>query len=181
MPARLIRLLTGEPYSHTSIALDMELNEMYSFARKHIYNPFNSGFVDEHIETGVFGKDKNVFCSVYAIPVTEQQYQRIQQEIRRFINNRDVYNYNYIGLIGILFGKNISSEKNYFCSQFVSHILQQSGIYLFQKENGLIRPYDFHIRLKDRRIYKGKLSEYRNYLSLRKEENDRAEGMARAI
>ena len=111
MPARLIRLLTGEPYSHTSIALDMELNEMYSFARKHIYNPFNSGFVDEHIETGVFGKDKNVFCSVYALPVTEPQYQRIQQEIRRFINNRDVYNYNYIGLIGILFGKNISNKR----------------------------------------------------------------------
>ena len=37
MPARLIRLFTGEPYSHTSIALDIELKSLYSFARKHIH------------------------------------------------------------------------------------------------------------------------------------------------
>ena len=57
-----------------------------------------------------------------------------------------------------------SDEKRYFCSQFVSYILNKSGIHLFRKENGLIRPYDFHIQLKESRIYKGKLSEYRQYL-----------------
>lgn len=164
MPARLIRLFTREPYSHTSIALDMELNALYSFARRNMYNPFNSGFVNEDIETGIFGSDNNIFCSVYAIPVTEEQYQKVCQEIEGFVQNKELYNYNYMGLVGVLFGKNVADEKRYFCSQFVSHILSRSGIHLFQKENGLIRPYDFHIRLKDSRIYKGKLSEYRQYL-----------------
>jgi hypothetical protein len=164
IPARLIRLMTGEPYSHTSLALDMDLEEMYSFARKHIYNPFDSGFVDEHIETGIFGRDKNVYCSVYAIPVTEIQYEIVREELRHFIENRELYNYNYIGLVGTLFGKSVANDYNYFCSQFVSHILSRSGIQLFKKEAGLIRPYDFHLQLKEQRIYMGKLSEYREYV-----------------
>lgn len=164
MPARLIRFFTKEPYSHTSIALDIELKELYSFARRNMYNPFDSGFVGEDIETGIFGSDKNIYCSVYAIPVTDEQYQSVCQEIKGFLQNKELYNYNYMGLVGILFGKNVTDEKRYFCSQFVSHILNKSGIHLFWKENGLIRPYDFHIRLKENRIYKGKLSEYRHYL-----------------
>ena len=164
VPAKLIRLFTREPYSHTSIALDVNLNEMYSFARRGIHNPFDCGFINENIETGIFGLDKNVYCSVYAVPVTAEQYRMIQNEIGSFIKNREIYRYNYTGLVGIMFGKNIVDEKHFFCSQFVSHIFYKSGIKLFSKENGLIRPYDFHIRLKDKRIYKGKLSEYRQFL-----------------
>lgn len=172
LPARLIRLFTGEPYSHTSIALDIELNQLYSFARKHVHNPFDCGFIDEDIETGIFGLDKNVYCSVYEVPVTEEQYEIIKQEIGRFIKNRESYKYNYTGLVGIMFGKNVVDGKHFFCSQFVSHIFYKSGIRLFTKENGLIRPYDFHIRLKDKRIYKGKLSEYRQYIRNQYDENE---------
>lgn len=173
LPARLIRLFTGEPYSHTSIALDIELEQMYSFARKHIHNPFDCGFINEDIEKGIFGQDKNVYCSVYEVPVTEEQYQLVKHEIDIFIKNREIYRYNYTGLVGVMFGKNVVDGKHFFCSQFVSHIFYKSGIRLFSKENGLIRPYDFHIRLKDKRIYKGKLSEYRQFLRQRqKEKND---------
>lgn len=164
MPARIIRLFTGEPYSHTSISLDVELKEMYSFARRQIYNPFNSGFISEDIEQGIFGKDKNIYCSIYAVPVTPQQYEAVQEQIKTFEKDRDTYNYNYIGLVGILFGKNIVNNKRYFCSQFVSYVFHESGIHLFSKASGLVRPYDFHLRLKESRIYRGKLSEYRSYL-----------------
>jgi len=145
---------------------------MYSFARKHIHNPFDCGFINENIETGIFGLDKNVYCSVYEVPVTEEQYQLIRREIDIFIKNREIYRYNYTGLVGVMFGKNVVDGKHFFCSQFVSHIFYKSGIRLFSKENGLIRPYDFHIRLKDKRIYKGKLSEYRQFLKRNQKEND---------
>lgn len=164
IPARLIRLLTRAPYSHTSLALDVELKEMYSFARRHIYNPFDSGFVNEDIEKGIFGRDKNVYCSVYAIPVTEEQYRVVRKELQHFIENSELYNYNYSGLFGVLFGKNVSRDYRYFCSQFVSHVLSRSGIELFKKEAGLIQPYDFHLKLQSQIIYEGKLSEYREYV-----------------
>lgn len=170
IPARLIRLFTRKPYSHTSLALDLELKEMYSFARRHIYNPFDSGFVLEDIETGVFGRDKNVYCSVYAVPVTEEQYMIVRKELKHFIENSELYNYNYMGLVGVLFGKNISKDYNYFCSQFVSYVLSRSGIELFKKEDGLIQPYDFHVQLQEQRIYRGKLSDYREYVKMWKEE-----------
>lgn len=166
LPATLIRLWTREPYSHTSIALDVELKEMYSFARKNVYNPFYSTFIDEDIEKGIFGMDKSIKCCVYAVPVTEEQYQKIRNEINRFVKYRDQFQYNYIGLIGVMFGKNIEDEKHFFCSQFVSYVFNKSGIRLFKKRTGLIRPYDFHIRLQDKIIYKGKLCDYRNFLKV---------------
>lgn len=180
IPARLIRFFTKAPYSHTSLALDVELKELYSFARRHIYNPFNSGFVLEDIETGIFGRDKNVYCSVYAVPVTEEQYQIVRRELKHFIENSDMYNYNYMGLVGILFGKNVSKDYNYFCSQFVSHVLSRSGIELFKKADGLIQPYDFHVQLQQQRIYQGKLSEYREYVK-KWQENGMQEDCVQAV
>lgn len=164
IPARLIRLFTRATYSHTSIALDIELKEMYSFARRHVYNPFNAGFVDEDIETGVFGRDKNVYCSVYALAVTDEQYKMVCEELNHFIRNRDLYDYNFKGLFGALVGKNVARDYNYFCSQFVSYILSRSGIELFEKEHGLVKPCDFSLELEKQRIYEGKLSEYRNFV-----------------
>lgn len=164
VPARLIRLFTRKPYSHTSVALDMELGELYSFGRKGLHNPFNNGFIIEHLDSGIFGTDKNITCSVYAVPVTEEQYEIICHEIDYFVEYKDNFRYNNIGLVSTLFGKNIDDGKHFFCSQFVSHIFYRSGQKLFAKADGLIRPYDFHLRLKDNRIYKGKLSEYREFL-----------------
>ena len=167
IPARLIRLYTGNPYSHTSIALDSELNEMYSFARKGIWNPFDSGFIKEDINSGIFGKDKNVYCSIYAVPVTDEQYSVIREEISCFVKNSDEYGYNYTGLVFAMFGKNVEDGKHFLCSQFVNHLFYKSGMSLFDKENALIKPYDFHIKLKNHRIYRGKLTEYRDFLKKR--------------
>ena len=45
-PSNVIKMWTKQPYAHTSLALDIELNEMYSFARKKVRNPFDCGFID---------------------------------------------------------------------------------------------------------------------------------------
>lgn len=55
LPSRVIKLWTREPYAHTSLAMDVELKEMYSFARKHLHNPFDCGFINEDITTGYLG------------------------------------------------------------------------------------------------------------------------------
>ncbi len=172
VPARLIRLYTKEPYSHASIALDIELKELYSFARKYRYNPFDSGFVREDLDKGVFGADKNVQCRVYEVPVTEEQYEHIHDEISHFVKNKEDYGYNYIGLFGAMFGKNVEDGTHFLCSQFVSHVFYRGGIKLFSKDKGLIRPFDFHMKLKDKEIYAGKLNEYRDFL--KKYDRDKA-------
>lgn len=173
IPARLIRLYTGNPYSHTSIALDPELKQMYSFARKGVWNPFDSGFIKEDINSGIFGRDKNVYCSIYAVPVSDEQYRSIRDEISYFVKNQDEYGYNYTGLVFAMFGKNIDDGKHFMCSQFVNHLFYKSGLSLFDKgEKGLVKPYDFHLKLKHHRIYRGKLTEYHDFLRRRPDIED---------
>lgn len=162
--ARLIRLYTKEPFSHVSIALDVELEELYSFARKQRFNPFNSGFVRENINKGVFGADKNAYCGVYEIPVTEEQYTYICKEIEHFHNHQKDYGYNFLGLFTAMVGMDIEDGRHYLCSQFVYHVCSKCGVKLFRREKGPIRPFYFHTNLLDKQIYDGNLHEYRDYI-----------------
>ena len=47
--SRIVKFYTGKEYSHVSIALDENLEEMYSFGRLHPYVAFIGGFVHERI------------------------------------------------------------------------------------------------------------------------------------
>lgn len=164
IPSKIIRAYTREPYAHTSLALDIELKDMYSFARKEINNPFDCGFIYEDIEAGIFGRDVDTMCSVYALPVTDAQYVKISGIIDDFKANKDKYAYNYLGIVGVVLNKSLEPNNKYFCSQFVDHVLVNSGIQLFEKEEGLVSPRDFKDALRERRIYRGLLTQYRSYL-----------------
>lgn len=161
-PAKLIRWYTREPYAHASIALDVELREMYSFARKEVNKPWDNGFIKEDIEKGVFGKFKETKCSIYALEVSEEQYERLKQEIQVFKDNQEIYTYNYLGIVGAMIHRPVERATQYFCSQFVAYILEKSGIDLFHKNCGLVRPKDFRLCPKLSRIYKGKIRNYRS-------------------
>lgn len=164
-PARAIRFYTNEPYAHASIAFDDNLDEMYSFARRGLYNPFNAGFIREHIDKGVFGRFSSTDCSIYQLRITNEQYMKLRSEIEIFNRNKDAYSYNYLGLIGAAFNIPVRSKYRYFCSQFVAYILEKSGIYIFDKNYALIKPGDIRINPFLETIYQGKLSEYRIYKS----------------
>lgn len=163
-PSRIIKFWTKEPYAHASIALDLELREMYSFARKGIYNPFNCGFILEDINNGIFGRDIDTRCIVLELPIMESQYRRVVDELAKFKANSDKYRYNYWGLYGVIRNKAIEREYNYFCSQFVASVLKRSGIQVLDKEPGLVRPDDFRKCGAFKVIYKGLLRRYREYL-----------------
>ena len=84
MFSRAIGAYTRESFTHISIALDEELNEVYSFGRLHPYNPFLAGFVREDIENGTFRRFPNTFCSLYSLKVDEKQKEDIVLELGRF-------------------------------------------------------------------------------------------------
>ena len=164
-PSQVIKMWTKEPYAHTSLAFDIELNEMYSFARKKLRNPFNCGFIYEDITKGVFGRDVNTVCKVMRLWLTSVQYKKLVRNIDKFKENKSFYKYNYIGIFGIMFGKAVERKYNYFCSQFVAYVLQKSGVDLFNKKPGLVRPEDFRVCPYLETVYEGRLNKYRDYLS----------------
>lgn len=159
--ARLIKLYTREPYAHASIAFDADLDEMYSFGRKKVNNPFITGFIKEEIDSGVFGKYVGTACSVYSLKVTREQYERLKEEVEIFKANKEKYSYNFLGILGVMVNIPVNMENRYFCSQFIAYILERSGINLFNKSYGLVRPFDIRICTKLKKVYKGKLINYR--------------------
>ena len=164
LPSNVIKMWTREPYSHTSLAFDIELNEMYSFARKHVNFPFYCGFITEDITTGVFGRDVKTECRVMRLWVTTAQKKRIDRILDKFKAERNMYRYNYLGVFSSILGRSVERRYNYFCSQFVYSVLERAGVDVFVKKPGLVRPRDFRLWREPEIIYEGRLNQYRNFL-----------------
>lgn len=162
--SRIVKVCTLREYSHASIALDLELDSMYSFGRIQPRNPFSGGFVKEEIDQGTYRVFKNTRCIIYELEVTMLQHQKLKDYIDRFITASEVYKFNVIGLIGTMVNRPFNREYHYFCSQFVGKALLESGIYDFKKDVGLIKPIEFADIPGLKSIYEGKLSAYPAFL-----------------
>ena len=79
--SRIIKIVTGAEYTHASIALDEDLDKMYSFGRKYSYIAFIGGFVKEGSNIGTFKRFYNTEISVYELKVTNEQYENVCQTI----------------------------------------------------------------------------------------------------
>ena len=125
VPGKLIKLraamkfwnrYSGDTYSHISLSRDRKLGNMMSFARKEINNPFNSGLIKEDIRTGMFALKPNVSrIAVMELNVSEQQYNKLSSLMNYYWENRDKYNFNYVGLTSMLiYGKGIDFPNSFF-------------------------------------------------------------------
>ncbi len=156
--SKLIKRFTKDEFSHISIALDNELNEMYSFGRLNPYTPFWAGFVHEHINSGTFKRFKLTRAKVYSLEITEEQYNKIEKIIYDMKIKRKQLKFNIIGLFAVGLNKRIKSENSFYCAEFVKYVLEESGVKTNLPE--LIRPENFKKLDNIKLIYKGKLSEY---------------------
>lgn len=154
--ANIISYCTKEHLSHVSISFDKELKEVYSFGRKYQRNPFVGGFIQENIMGYVFQRSE---CAVYRIKVTEINYQHIRSQVNHFIHYADRYRYNFLGMVAVYFNVPWDRGNYYFCSQFVSSILKNANIDLFDKDTTLVTPADFQ-NAQLELVYRGSLRSY---------------------
>ncbi|MEQ2526892.1 hypothetical protein WMO40_09275 [Bacillaceae bacterium CLA-AA-H227] len=158
--SKMIKLYTRFPYNHVSIALDEELNDIYSFGRKVYNNPFSAGFVKERMDQGVFFHRKETRCVLYKLTVNEEQYTRLLKIIYQFESFSANYRYNLMGIFAIAMNMKLERDNAFTCSQFVATVLKKSGLHLMKKCPELIRPDDFVDIPILELIYEGKLHEY---------------------
>ncbi|HCW54269.1 MAG TPA: hypothetical protein DG753_11155, partial [Clostridium sp.] len=71
--SRILQFFTRAPYNHASIALDENLDFLYSFARQNLYIPLIAGFVKEDINSGIYKIQDNTLCEIYRLSITEEQ------------------------------------------------------------------------------------------------------------
>lgn len=164
----IIKYYTKDEFSHVSIALDADLEEMYSFGRLNPYNPFLGSFVHEHINKGTFKRFKKTKTEVYSMFVTDEQYEKAKKTIEYFNNNKQKYKFNIIGLACVSINKKIMRKNSFYCAEFVKHILKVMGVTEVNQLPKIIRPENFKQLQGLRLEYEGLLKKYKkkNYLSL---------------
>ncbi|MDD6223394.1 MAG: hypothetical protein PUB18_00105, partial [bacterium] len=142
---------------------DSKLDNMMSFARKDLHNPFHSGIVKEDIRSGMFAlrPDKSKIA-VMELGVTKKQYDHLGEVMNSYWLKREELGFNFAGLISMLFfGVGVPVEGEFFCSQWVATVLQEVGIDLFpEKSLYNIRPFDFYCLLQQQIIYEGMSKDY---------------------
>lgn len=158
MLCKTIKFFTRAKYCHISIALDEDLNEMYSFGRLNPYNPFIGGFVHEYVDSGTFKRFKKTKCLIYSISVSDNQYDKLKKIIKEIETKKDTYSFNVIGMFAA--GLNIKYEKDnsFYCAEFVKHVVENSNINLNLPDK--IRPIDFKYIKGSNLLYEGRLNKY---------------------
>lgn len=160
--SRILKFITGAEYNHASISVSADLKQMYSFGRRHPYNPFWGGFVMESPHTGTFKRFSNTRVVVLAVEISEERYIEICNTLTQMYLQKENYHYNYLGLCLAAF--HIRRRKNncYYCSEFVSAILLKGQVLGIDRLSSIIQPIHF-LNLPHEQLFCGKLSEYRTY------------------
>lgn len=159
--SNIIKTYTKNEYSHVSIALDEELEEIYSFGRINPYIAFIGGLVKESLTSGTFKRFKKTNTSVYELEVTDKQYEYIQTKIQKMMEHKEEYKFNIKGLFYVALNKKVKKPKTFYCAEFVKYVLESSNIDT-SKLPEIIKPEDFKKIDNMELIYKGKLRKYRS-------------------
>ena len=140
--SRVIKIFTRNKYSHVSIALDENMDEMYSFGRLNPYNPFLGGFVREGINIGTFKRFKNTKSQIFSLEITDEQYEKLKDILEKMCMNKQAYKFNITGLVFALFRKRLMRKNKFYCSQFVRYVMENSDI-KDKHMSDVIKPEDF--------------------------------------
>lgn len=158
--SQILRMVTGDAYNHASISVDDSLRTLYSFGRRHPYNPIWGGFVQESPDSGTFGRFTRTRARVLQVPVTEEQYQQIKCHLEAMYQERQRYHYNYLGLMLAMFHLAYRKKNSYYCSEFVRDVLVQYDVTRPEAFGKIVKPMELLELSGSREIYRGILAEY---------------------
>ena len=141
--SNLVYHLTGAQYTHVSLAFDEDLSTLYSSTRKNGYTMFPAGPSREYLNRGVFLQRENIPCALYALEVSEEAYARARRRAEHMMNHGHLYRFNSLGLLLCWLHIRWQRRRHYFCSQFVSEVLEKSGAVDLPKDSTLMHPSDY--------------------------------------
>ena len=121
--SRILKRVTGAEYNHASLSLSPDLKKMYSFGRRHPYNPFWGGFVIESPHAGTFRRFSNTTAVILAVEITEERYAALETTLETMWARREQFSYNLLGLLLAFFRVLWKRSDCYYCSEFVEEML----------------------------------------------------------
>ena len=75
--------------------------------------------------------------------------------------NIEEYKYDFIGIVPRFFGIPFTIKNRYVCSYFIASLLEENGIYKFEKPACLTKPKDFENLKGFKEIYRGKFLDWK--------------------
>ncbi|WP_423189373.1 hypothetical protein ACO1PF_00175 [Alkalibacterium sp. f15] len=152
-----IRLFSRYPYNHLSISLDASLSEVYSFGRRQPINPLMAGFAKEDFSHPFYKESSG---RVYALQVSDQEWQIIHTHLQSFELNPFDWHYNLLGLLPAYFQYSWERPDHFFCSEFVATLLQSAGVLSPYNRPNLMHPRDVIESVHSICVYDGHLQLY---------------------
>lgn len=123
---RAIRFVTGEPYNHVAIALEADLMELYTFARRYYRTPFYGGFVTEH-PYRYHHKGATAQIRLCRLPVSDVQWEILRQRMMKMSVNSHRYLYNHLSAMAAPIHRKITVRDAFTCAEFTISVLQELG------------------------------------------------------
>lgn len=157
--SRFLNLFMKSEFVHVSISLDKNLKTLYSFGRKKINTPWNAGFIEEHLDKGIFDM-YNSMCEVLELELSKDEYNLLVEKLEDIISHSDEYKYNFKGLFYTYFNVPKTFMKRFTCTQFVAYLLQEIGALNIEKDASLVLPKDYY-DLNVRCVFRGRVHDYR--------------------
>ena len=157
--SNLVYALTGAEYTHISLAFDEDLTTLNSSTRKNGYTMLPAGPSREYLNRGVFRLRENIPCALYALEVADEAYARAKRRADHMMNHGELYRFNSVGLLLCALHIRWNRRRHYFCSQFVSEVLEQSGALALPKDSTLMHPNDYALLPQLKCLYKGRLAD----------------------
>lgn len=156
--AKLIKNVNKCNYTHSSISLNRDLSELYSFGRRRLHNFLIAGFIKENVRDGVYAWNQDAPTRLFELEASEESYNKIIGIIDSFKKNYKKHKYNMIGLFAIQLNRSMKRKWRYVCSQFVAKCLIESGaIKELPKDIWLMSPNDLPNIKGMNEIYTGAL------------------------
>ena len=157
--SNLVYRLTGAQYTHISLAFDEDLSTLYSSTRKNGYTMFPAGPSREYLNRGVFLMRENIPCALYALEVTDEAYIRAKRRTQHMMHHGELYRFNSLGLLLCWMHIRWQRRRHYFCSQFVSEVLEKSVAMELPKDSTLMHPNDYAQLPQLKCLYEGCLAD----------------------
>ena len=157
--SRFIHILIRAEYTHVSMSFEEDLQPLYSFSRKYVYLPLPAGLHNAPLDMGFFKKHSKIPCAVYKLEVDEETYLKAKSALQRMLDNAKYYRFSILGLAFCGCRIPVNRRRHYFCSEFVSHILNTSNALKLPHKPCLMRPNDYTKIESLECVFKGRLND----------------------
>ncbi|CAM3581609.1 hypothetical protein GCM10007368_39300 [Isoptericola cucumis] len=157
--SRTIRLATRDEFTHSALALDADLDLMFSFGRRRASNPFVGCFKRERLDDAFYRDMDRLPGVVLEVPVTERQREAICGHVAEILLDGHTYTYNAPGLVSGLLGRGAEDDRRFFCSEFVYDVLHRAGVCDLGVPRWKVRPQTL-LNLPGEVVFRGDLKQY---------------------